>query len=192
MTEPIFAPDFPLQSDRLIYRGYEDADAAWLFPIRQSEELMRYVPFGDESQEELEAMFEKRKTMNRIVEPGDAIMCVMVEKETGSPVGEVMLRSHERPFTPQTGEVGFILHPDHHRKGYASEAAGRMLKLGFEEAGFHRIIGICDAENVASRATLSKIGMREEAHHRSASFIKGEWRDDNTFAILAEEWRAGQ
>ena len=190
MTKPILAPDFPLQSERLLYRPYEDADASWLFPLRQSAESMRFVPFGGETEDELGDVLAKRKEMKRIAEPGQGMMCVMVEKESGEAVGELMLRAVAG--RAETGEVGFVLRSEYYRNGYATEGALKMLQLGFEDAGFHRIIGICDAENVASRATLTKIGMREEALHRSASLMKGEWRDENVFAILRDEWCASQ
>lgn len=180
---------FPFESKRLTYRPYEAGDKAWLFHMRQDEAQMRYVPFGGETWDEMDAVMERRMALTKIERPGDGIMCVMVEKQSGARVGEVMLRHFT--VADETGEVGYVLHPDFQGRGYATEGAKEMLRLGFEGAGFHRMIGICDAENAASRRTLLRLGMREEALHREAVKADDGWRDQVVCAILAEEWRAG-
>jgi ribosomal-protein-alanine N-acetyltransferase len=47
-------------------------------------------------------------------------------------------------------------------QGYATEAAGRLLRFGFEEAGLRRIFAECHPENVASARVLEKIGLARE------------------------------
>ena len=49
--------------------------------------------------------------------------------------------------------------------GYATEAAGALLRFGFDQAGLHRITATCDPENVGSARILEKIGMRHLRHH---------------------------
>jgi RimJ/RimL family protein N-acetyltransferase len=65
-----------------------------------------------------------------------------------------------------------------------------LLRIGFEEAGLHRITANADARNAASVRVMEKIGMRREAHFVQGSFEKGEWVDEVEYAILAAEWRA--
>lgn len=188
MTKPLCAPDFPMETARLSFRTFQDDDLPFFTAVRQNKELMHYLPFGEEGPEDMAAAANRRKGLTCIEAPGDAITCIMVEKESGAAVGEVMLRYPANTF--MTGEVGFLLLAEHQGKGYATEGATEMMRLGFEVAGFHRIIGICDAANAASRATLARLGMRMEAHHRSADYFKGAWHDQNVFAILQDEWRA--
>ncbi len=83
-----------------------------------------------------------------------------------------------------------MFNPRFHGKGYASEAAAALLRVAFEELGFHRVIGRCDARNTASSALMQRLGMRQEAHFVRNEFIKGEWSDELVFALLAEEWSA--
>ncbi len=68
-----------------------------------------------------------------------------------------------------------------------------MLRLGFEELGLHRIIGRCDARNIASGRLMERLEMRREAHLIESEFVKGEWADELVYAILDREWqgRAG-
>jgi RimJ/RimL family protein N-acetyltransferase len=87
------------------------------------------------------------------------------------------------------------LHPEHHGRGLAGEAAAVLLRLGFEDLGLHRVIGRfdgrCDGRNTASAKVMERLGMRREAHFRQNELVKGEWCDELVYAILAEERFAG-
>jgi RimJ/RimL family protein N-acetyltransferase len=67
-----------------------------------------------------------------------------------------------------------------------------MLRLGFEYLGLHRIVAECDPRNEASIRVMNKLGMRHEAQHIDAMFLKGEWVGSTVYAILGSEWRAAQ
>ena len=58
----------------------------------------------------------------------------------------------------------YALWPECRGQGYAREAARAALDFG-HAAGVSRIIGIARAENTASRAVLTDIGMREAEHY---------------------------
>ena len=52
-----------------------------------------------------------------------------------------------------------------------------------------RITADAYADNIASNRVLRRIGMRLEATIRAKSLGKdGTWLDDNTWALLREEW----
>ncbi len=55
----------------------------------------------------------------------------------------------------------FALMPTRHGQGYASEAAGAVLRFGHERAGLTRIVAVARADNLGSRNVLGAIGMRE-------------------------------
>jgi RimJ/RimL family protein N-acetyltransferase len=88
------------------------------------------------------------------------------------------------------GEIGFVLHPDHHGHGYATEATRPLLEFGFATVGLHRIIGRLEARNLASARVLEKLGMRREALLIENEWVKGEWQSELDYAILDREWRA--
>ena len=60
---------------------------------------------------------------------------------------------------PPELQLLFGLLPEHWSKGLATEAATAMIKFGFEELGFERIIASADAPNVASHRVMEKAGM---------------------------------
>jgi RimJ/RimL family protein N-acetyltransferase len=88
------------------------------------------------------------------------------------------------------GTIGYALHPDVHGRGLAAEAAAELLAVGFLELGLRRITADAYADNVASNRVLRRIGMRLESTSVATSLGKdGTWLDDNTWALLREEWR---
>jgi RimJ/RimL family protein N-acetyltransferase len=90
----------------------------------------------------------------------------------------------------QSGEIGFMFHPDHHGRGYATESAQPLIDWGFDVVGFHRIIGRLDARNFGSARVLEKLGLRREALMIENEWVKGEWQSGMDYAILEREWRA--
>ena len=92
-------------------------------------------------------------------------------------------------FAPRTYEIGWVLHPDYHRQGYASEAAAALLRYGFAEMKLHRIIATCQPENPASYGVMEKIGMRREGHFQQCIYQGDDhWWDEYFYAMLAREW----
>jgi RimJ/RimL family protein N-acetyltransferase len=88
------------------------------------------------------------------------------------------------------GELGFVVHPAHQRRGYATEAARPLLDFAFDTMGMHRVVGRAEARNLASARVLEKLGMRREAHLVENEWVKGEWQSELVYAVLAEEWAA--
>ncbi|MBO7748228.1 GNAT family N-acetyltransferase [Paenibacillus sp. MWE-103] len=59
-------------------------------------------------------------------------------------------------------ELGYWLGSAFWGKGYATEAASRVIRFGFEELNLNRIWGAAMTRNPASSAVLRKSGMRHE------------------------------
>ena len=65
-------------------------------------------------------------------------------------------------------------------RGFATEVALAMLRYGFERGGLTRMLAIADAENVASRRVLEKIGLTVEG------YALHEGREQARYAIQTE------
>jgi RimJ/RimL family protein N-acetyltransferase len=104
---------------------------------------------------------------------GQLLALAVVWPEVGAVVGEVSLQWLSRQH--RQGEIGFVFHPGYQGKGLATEAAGVMLRLGLEGLGPHRVVGRCDALNVASARVMERLGMRREAHFAHNEVFKGSW-----------------
>ena len=83
------------------------------------------------------------------------------------------------------GELGFIVHPSHQGRGYATEASRPLLDFAFGPLGLHRVIGRLERRETRwSAPVLEKLGMRREAHLVENEWVKGEWQSELVYAIL--------
>jgi RimJ/RimL family protein N-acetyltransferase len=80
------------------------------------------------------------------------------------------------------GEIGYGLARAHWGHGYATEAAGLLLRFGFEALGLVRIEALCSVENARSARTLERVGMRREGRLAQYRWKKGAPRDHWLYA----------
>ena len=181
-------PTYPIRTERLILRPYEpdDFDAALAYWSRP--DVTRYLYLDAFTRETFGERLSILMGRTELLDEGDVLTLAIVPDGEGAVVGDVTL--FWRSVEHQSGEVGFILHPDHRGRGYAREASIALLEMGFDQMKLHRMIGRLDGRNAASAKVLSGLGMRQEAHLIENEWVKGEWTDEMVFAMLEEEWRA--
>src|SRR5204863_3658127 len=114
---------------------------------------------------------------------GEALTLAVVLRAERTVIGDVHLRWLSEVH--RQGEIGFVFHPKYQGRGYAAEAARVMLRLGFAELWLHRVIGRCDALNVASASLMERLAMRREAHFIGNEIFKGSFGDEYVYAMLA-------
>jgi RimJ/RimL family protein N-acetyltransferase len=177
-----------IDTERLRLRPYEMGDLNDLFAYRTRPDVTRYVYWEPRDRDDVAAGLSRRARSRSLEREGDELILATELRETGRTIGDVSLQWISAAH--RQAEIGFVFHPDYHGKGYASEAAREMLRLGFEGVGFHRIEGRCDARNDASARLMERLGMRREAHLVENEWFKGEWGSELVYAILDREWRA--
>lgn len=96
----------------------------------------------------------------------------------------------QRPF--DRAELGYWLGKPYWNLGYASEAARRLMRYGFEVLALNRIHASCYAPNIGSARVLQKIGMTYEGTLRQHYIRFGVVHDARVYGILRSEWEAGQ
>ncbi|MEV8378675.1 GNAT family N-acetyltransferase [Kribbella sp. NPDC056861] len=177
----------PIETDRLTLRRYQETDYDDLLTLQSSPEVTRFLLYDPKTPEQVRESLAGRLADVALDTDGQALTVAVILRETGQHVGEVTLFAHN--VEHRTGELGFVFHPGFHGRGYAAEAAVELLRLGFEELGWHRIIGRLDYRNTGSAKLLERLGMRLEAHFVRNEFLKGEWTDELVYAVLADEWK---
>jgi len=184
----MLAPSFPIETERLRLRPLQPHDGDALHDMESREDVTRWLYFDPRTPEESAESLGRRVARTHLTHEGDSLELGIELAETGDLVGTVILmyRSEEH----RQGEVGFVVHPRHHGRGYAREAATEMLRLGFEELGLHRIVGRCEPRNEASARLLERLGLRREAHLIENEWVKGEWQSELVYAMLDREWQA--
>jgi RimJ/RimL family protein N-acetyltransferase len=186
----VLEPTYPLRTERLDLRPYQADDFEFLHELQSDADLTRYLYYGPLTRDEVQLSFGMKRTRRVLRGEGDALQLVAVLRATGERVGEATMFWTSEAH--QGGEVGYMVHPAHRGRGYATEMSAEMLRLAFEDFGWHRVVGRLDARNTASVAVLERLGMRREAHLVSNEFVKGEWCDEYDYALLADEWRASR
>ena len=179
-----------IRTARLLLRPFEagDVDDVWAF--QRLPEVARHMLREPRSRDEAAVSVRGMMAETEVAGDGGPLTFAVVLPETGTVIGEVSLVP--RGMTHRGGEIGYVLHPGHQGRGLATEATAALLALGFDRRHLHRIIGTCSARNAASARLMERLGMRREAHLLGSRRVKGEWRDELIYAILADEWRLRQ
>ncbi len=114
-------------------------------------------------------------------------------QESGKVIGNIYYG--KRPFRAR--EVGYIIHQDYRRQGYALEALRAVVTEAFR-SGEHRVYAECDPRNQRSWRLLEKAGFVREAQLRqNIYFHKDEegnpiWKDSYVYALLQTDRAAGE
>jgi RimJ/RimL family protein N-acetyltransferase len=179
--------DYMGETERLRLRPYRFEDFEAFHDLHRREDVARYLPWEPRDLAASRRALGRHLTL-RLERDGDGITLAGEDKETGRLVGDfvLFLRSVEH----QRGEIGYVLHPDFQGRGLATEGSRHLLQIAFEQLGLRRVVARLDARNAASAAVLRRLGMRHEAHLVQNELFKGEWTDEDDFAILRSEWEA--
>jgi RimJ/RimL family protein N-acetyltransferase len=183
-------PRYPIETPRLRLRPFRGADLPAMLALYRLPEVLRYLYVGERSVDEIATALNERKGKTSLKVEGDKLILAVELKETGQCIGEVVLIWLSA--THKSAEIGFIIHPNFHGKGYAAEATKPLIDFAFDRMDIHRVIGRCDGRNTASARLMEKLGMRREAHLVENEFVKGEWTDELVFALLHREWAANK
>lgn len=188
MSKPLDVMRWPVHTARLTLRPgtTHDVEATWRF--RRLDDVGRWLTRAPATLEEYRTHFEEpdRLAKTLVIElGGDVIGDLMLQIENAWAQSEVADRARG-----VQAELGWVLHPDHAGRGYATEAVRELIRLCFEDLGLRRVTASCFAANEASWRLMERVGMRREIYTvRESLHRSGEWLDGIGYALLAEEWR---
>lgn len=86
-------------------------------------------------------------------------------------------------------EVGFSILSQYQNKGYGVESLRLLLGFAIDELKAHKVVGMCNIENIASGKMMSKCGMRLEGTFKEELDWNGKWTDQQFFSILESEYK---
>lgn len=184
MSQPAGA----ILTERLVLRPFTPDDFDALHAMFGDPNVTRHLDHGPLSREAVRELLARISPMTGIDAQRNELRLAVELQASGHVIGDVSLWRTSTKHNQ--GEIGFVLHPEHQGRGYAAESMRELLRIGFEDAGLHRIMGRCDAVNAASASLMERLGMRREAHFRENELIKGAWSDELVYAMLASEWSA--
>jgi ribosomal-protein-alanine N-acetyltransferase len=80
---------------------------------------------------------------------------LMIERDTNTVVGDIGFMG---PPDDGSVEIGFSVIPDRRRRGYASDAAERLVVWAFRQPGISVVVARSEPDNIASARTLAAAG----------------------------------
>jgi RimJ/RimL family protein N-acetyltransferase len=191
---PLLRITEPIHTDRLLLRTLTADDLDDVFAYAGRDDVIRYLPWPKRDRDGVAEHMTRR--LNTVL-AADSDVIVLGMELPASPdepnarphiIGDMTLVLSSVEHRQAT--IGWVLNPEFHGKGYASEAASRVLTMAFDQLGSHRVIAQLDPRNTASAALCQRLGMRLEGHFVHSEIFKGEWADLAVYAILDVEWNA--
>lgn len=150
-----------LETDRLVLRAHEAEDLGGSHRIWSNPEVTRHIGGEPSTRESSWSRILRFVGHWRLLGYG---YWAVVEREGGAYVGEVGFGSFKRTIDPPLDddpEMGWVLDPSRHGRGYATEAVRAALAWGFEHVGAASLSCIVTPDNHASLRVAAKCGFRE-------------------------------
>jgi RimJ/RimL family protein N-acetyltransferase len=170
-----------LETERLRLRGHAIEDFANTVALWGDDAVTKYIGGKPFTVEECWARFLRYAGHWSVLGFG---FWVVEEKATGDFVGEVGFGNYKREMDPPLGsapEVGWVLTPAKHGKGYATEAVNAALAWGRSHFRSSEFVCIIHPEHKASINVATKCGFEARAHgiykDRPAIIFKLGWSD---------------
>jgi ribosomal-protein-alanine N-acetyltransferase len=132
------------------------------------------------------------KSLQYGMDNADGHYFCICDKISGAYMGSIGYTVAAATPLGKIAHMGYMLLPEHHRRGYMPEAVKRVIEFAFAEDGCVRITSGCHKENDASRKVLEKSGFRKEGERIQAVYHDGVMKDRLEYAINRGEFMERQ
>ena len=176
-----FTPFPELRTSRLLLRKLGQTDANEIFFLRSNEDVLRHL--GKEPCATIQEAKEFITLINKNIDDNVSILWgIALQEEPSIIIGTICLWNI-RPEHYRS-EIGYVLHPDHWRKGIMKEAINCIVDYGFNVLNLHSIEALLSPANIGSSAALESTGFVKEAHLKESFYFKGEFNDTIIYSKL--------
>jgi RimJ/RimL family protein N-acetyltransferase len=169
------------ETDRLVVRPWTAADADRVFDMYSRWEVQRFIGREPKVMTDRAEAIERAQRLASLDHPVHGVWAI-TESGTGRPHGALLLKElpasgASEPLQPSGDiEIGWHLHPDAWGRGYATEAAQRVLRHAFDN-GIPRVLAVTYPQNTASQRVALRIGMSDlgitEAYYNTTCALFG-------------------
>ncbi len=179
------APTLRLTTARLVLRRLDARDESVAIAHEQDRRIMRWI----RDPQPLDAILARTQSLLSpwTGEAGAFLAMAVTLRDDDAMLGIVVARFAS--IVDLTMEVGYRLHPDAHRKGYAFEAMSRWIEFLCAEMSVRKLTAWVAAPNEPSWRLVEKLGFSLEATLREHTRLGGEWVDERVYGLLARERR---
>lgn len=181
MLELRFTPFPELRTERLLLRKLTANDTNEIFFLRSNEDVLRFL--GKEPAKSVDEAEEFIGKINKSIDEHESILWgIALLSEPAKIIGTGCLWNFKKEN--YRGEIGYILHPAHWRKGIMKEAITRVVDYGFNILKLHSIEALLSPGNIASSAVLEKTGFVKEGYLKQNFYFRGEFEDTLIYSKL--------
>ncbi len=140
----------PIETPRLILRGFTKEDALWAYRIWNDPEMGEYLP--DEAKEDIDS--EYIKELELLGEDEEYCYLIPVYKNSKQRIGtcSFMIREDKKIY-----DIAYCVHKDFWRQGYATEIAQGMIAYARTQ-GAEKVTILVSKGNVPSNCVAVKCG----------------------------------
>ncbi len=143
-----------IETERLILRKAVLADASELYPIRNSEFVLKYNAMEIYTSERMIKEVQNDSQKENV--------WYMELKQTHHVIGVIYLHQDSLRYQTNTKELSYWMCEEESNKGYMSEALRAVIQHAFVNEKLKGITARCFDANIASRKVLEKLGFRLE------------------------------
>jgi len=145
-----------LETERLLLSPTSEEDAPFLFYLMNSPKWLKYI-----GNREITSFEKARNYILQRIKPQQKSPVfgsfTVIRKSDHKKMGTCGLYQREGLQAP---DIGFAFLPKFEHKGYAFEAAQKILETGFEVYQLEQVFAITMPENSASQNLLKKLGLK--------------------------------
>ena len=144
-----------LETERLIFKTYEDADKQDFVTLFTDAKVMKYVGDGVLTEDQAKTFW--RKLFEQLYPQNFNIWAVFA-KENAEYIGHAGI--YARPSKKEDWEFVYFLKQTAWGKGYATEIARAIIDYGFKKLDLSEVFTSVDDEHKASIRVMEKAGMK--------------------------------
>lgn len=174
-------------TERLILRKISLDDIDDMYEYASNSKLTEYLTWSPHPDKAY--TFEYVSYLQTRYKSGEFFDWAIISKESGKMIGTCGFTRFD--FRHNFGEIGYVVNPDYHGRGIATEAVRAVIGFGFENLALNRIECRFMMGNDASRKVMEKNGMSFEGTIRQGMLVKGVYRDIGICSILQSEYKKG-
>jgi RimJ/RimL family protein N-acetyltransferase len=170
--------------ERIQLRDFTDSDRTFFGELEGHELTTRFEnhrPDAAQIQKDFAAAISHAQCKPR--EHFNLIICRTADN---IPLGGVSLKLNWSEI--REWEIGWALHPDYWRQGYAAEAVRLMTGYAFESLNAHRIVAYANVDNLRSENLMIRVGMIKDGLLRETRYCNQVWCDELVYSMLERDW----
>ena len=177
-----------LRTERLSLRAMHPIDTEDMFDYARREDVTKYLLWKPHESKAYTEDYLRYIQSRYALE--DFYDWAVIERESRRMIGTCGFTRIDTEN--DSAEIGYVLNPDFHGRGYAAEAAAKVVEFGFLTLGLNRIEARFMQGNDASLRVMEKLGMSFEGYHRDAIYVKGSYRTVGFCAMTRRDFSEKQ